>query len=310
MITTITMNPCIDKTFVISGFSYGGMNRVLRKREDASGKGINVSAVLVQLGIPVYTTGLIYSKGEEEFLRLLGSTGIEYQAVRAEGVLRENIKLMDEKTNITTELNQKGDFIGEEKLLEFEALLEQKMGKIEILVVNGSVPQGVRTDYYRHLIEKARQRGIRVILDAEGELLLRGIEARPFLIKPNLYEFEAAFGLKDRKDRDEMLFLCRKIIEGGVEVICLSLGEEGALIADRESAFFCAPLRTKIKSTQGAGDSMVAGICAAMREGGGIDTMLRYGAAAAQGSLSREGTLLCRAEDFAYFKDLLEVKRL
>lgn len=310
MIATITLNPCIDKTFVINGFAYGGMNRVIRKREDASGKGINVSAVLVQLGIPVYTAGLIYSKGEEEFLRLLGEIGIEYQAVRAEGSLRENVKLMDEKTNITTELNQKGDFIGEEKLLEFEALLEKKMRDLEILVINGSVPQGVRTDYYRHLIGKAKQSGIRVILDAEGEILLKGIEARPFLIKPNLYEFEAAFGLRDKQDREEMLFLCRKIIKGGVEVICLSLGEEGALIVNREAAFFCEALQTEIKSTQGAGDSMVAGICMAMREGGGIDTMLRYGAAAAYGSLSREGTLLCRAEDFAYFKDRLKIVKL
>lgn len=310
MIGTITLNPCIDKTLVIQDFCYGGMNRVIRKREDASGKGINVSAVLRALNIPVYTMGLVYERGESEFLRLLQGIGVEYHAIRVGGTLRENIKIKDEKTNITTEFNQKGDHVSAEKLAEFEELLEKRMNELEILVINGSVPQGVKKDYYKKIIRKAKQKGVKVILDAEGELLIKGMEAKPFLIKPNLYEFQNAFGLKDGQDIKEMIKICRDIVSAGIEVVCLSLGKDGALIVDKKREFRYYPEKADVKSTQGAGDSMVAGICAALKEGKDIDDMLRYGAAAALGSLSREGTLLCTSEDFMRLKNFVSVQLL
>lgn len=309
MIGTITLNPCIDKTLVIRGFNYGGMNRVSSKRADVSGKGINVSIALTQIGVPVETLGINYKNGAEAMNEGLKEIGITYEAVLADGTLRENMKVLDEETSITTELNQKGDFVSEEKLKEFEELLDAHLSELDILVITGSVPQGVSTDYYRTLVEKAKAKGVKTILDAEGELLLRGMEAKPYLIKPNLYEFETAFGLKTKEMKD-ILAICRKIIADGVEVVCLSMGGDGALIANADEAYLCRPTPIDVKSTQGAGDSLVAGMCIAMEKGLPISEMLRYGVSVAQGSLIREGTQLCTKEGFEHFEQLVKVKKI
>jgi len=309
MIGTITLNPCVDKTLVIDGFTYGGMNRVSNKRADISGKGINVSIVLTQMDIPVKTLGINYNDGSQVLMEELKKVGIKYEAIMVEGVLRENVKVMDTQTCITTELNQKGDFVDVDKLKQFEKLLDSYLKKLDILVVTGSVPQGVESDYYLKLVEKANAKGVKVILDAEGEFLLKGIEGNPYLIKPNLYEFETAFGLQGNDIKD-VLKICRNIIDKGVSVVCVSMGSEGALIANREEAYISRPTKLNIKSTQGAGDSLVAGICMAIEEGLSISEMLCYGVATAQGSLIHEGTQLCTKKDFEYYREMVKVEKV
>ncbi|MCG8484219.1 MAG: 1-phosphofructokinase family hexose kinase [Clostridia bacterium] len=309
MIGTITLNPCVDKTLVIDEFTYGGMNRVIEKRKDISGKGVNVSIVLTQIGVAVLTFGIYYKKGSEAFINGLEEIGIKYKGIMADGELRENIKVLDINTNITTELNQKGDFIDNNILNRLEQQLEQVMDDIDVLVITGSVPQGVGLDYYRKLIEKANAKKIKCILDAEGELLLEGMKAKPYLIKPNLYEFETVFGLKTKTNED-MVEKCKEIISEGIEVVCLSMGERGAIIVDKNEAYICKPTSIQVKSTQGAGDSLVAGICCAIEKGLPICEMLKYGVSAAQGSLIREGTQLCTIEGFERFKEIVTVEKI
>lgn len=309
MIGTITLNPCVDKTLTISNFTYGGMNRVMTKRVDPSGKGINVSIILSQLGIGVRTFGIEYQRGSDFFKKSLEDYNIQYESVVVPGILRENVKILDLENKMTTELNQKGDYIVPEKSDEFERFLNHQMGGVNILVISGSVPQGIDKGYYYRLIKQAKEKGVCCILDAEGELLVEGMKAKPYLIKPNLYEFEMIYGLKSHKIK-EIVKICKEIIRSGIEVVCLSLGEKGALIADKEEIYFCKPNSIDVKSTQGAGDSMVAGICIALQEGVSLGKMLTYGVAVAQGSLIREGTLLCTREGFEHFKKIIKVEKI
>lgn len=309
MIGTITLNPCIDKTLVISDFTYGGMNRVANKHENISGKGVNVSVALTQIKVPVRTLGINYRNGGEAFVNGLEKLGIDYENIIVDGTIRENIKVLDTKTNITSELNQKGDFISEETLDKFDEMLESVMDDLDILVITGSVPQGVCTSYYSKVVEKANSKGIKCILDSEGELLIEGMKAKPYLIKPNLYEFQSAFGLETKKIED-IIIICREIVAKGIQVVCLSMGEDGALIVDGKEAYLCKPTPIDVKSTQGAGDSLVAGICIAMEKGLPISEMLRYGVAAAQGSLIQEGTSLCTKEGFEHFVRIVTVEKI
>ncbi|MGN0433278.1 MAG: 1-phosphofructokinase family hexose kinase, partial [Bilifractor sp.] len=214
MIATVTMNPCIDKTLTIRGFSYGGLNRVQTKRSDFSGKGINVSIVLNQLEIPVRTFGINYTKNGQDFSKGLEALGIHYEAYMAEGAVRENIKVMNEEDRVTTELNQKGDPLDAKTIRAFtDQLMEQLSDpEIDMVVITGSVPQGVPASFYRDLTAACRRIGKKVVLDAEGELFLEGISACPDVIKPNLYEFETAFGLEN-PGREEILRKAREIID-------------------------------------------------------------------------------------------------
>jgi len=309
MIGTLTMNPCKDRTLTINGFTYAGMNRVQSVRDDASGKGINVSLVLNALGVPVRTLGLNFTKGGEWLTGSLRAVDLEYRSILVEGRLRENIKLFDAASGVTTELNQKGDFVSPEKQAEFEALLDKELRDLDVLVLTGSVPQGFPDDYYGRIVRKAAAQEVKTIVDAEGRLLTEAIKARPYMIKPNLYEFQTAFGLKGARPQD-ILVLCREIIRNGVEVVCLSMGAQGAMIVDGQGAFYCRPTEIAVKSTQGAGDSLVAGICMAMERGLPMEEMLRLGVICAQGSLILEGTQLCTKEGFARFEKVVTVERI
>ncbi|MDO5100327.1 MAG: dihydroxyacetone kinase subunit DhaL [Eubacteriales bacterium] len=309
LVVTVTLNPCIDKTLKIDGFTYGGMNRVLEHREDPSGKGINVSIALTQLGVPVETIGLSYRGGDGDFREQLAEQGIDYRAVLVEGRIRENNKVMDVQTAKTTELNQKGAYVSLEKLAEFEELYESILPRTDVMVITGSVPIGVPIDFYRVLIEKAKKQGCKVILDAEGELLEESMKAEPYLIKPNMYEFKTAFGLQS-DEIGEVLKVAKRIIDGGVQVVCLSMDQRGALITDGKEAYLCRPTKIEVKSTQGAGDSLVAGLCMALQEGLSLGEMLRYGVCVAQGSLIKEGTQICTREDFERFQQEVTTERI
>ncbi|MCC6093940.1 MAG: PfkB family carbohydrate kinase, partial [Eubacterium sp.] len=218
MIATVTMNPCFDKTFTIDGFSYGGLNRVQDKRTDYSGKGINVSIVLHQLDVPVRTFGINYSQNGSDFSDGLAAEGIRYEAFMAQGRVRENIKVRNVRDRVTTELNQKGDPLTAEELQAFTAQLLARLSDpaIDLVVITGSVPQGVPAACYRDLTDACKQMGKRVILDAEGDLLREGLKAGPDVIKPNLYEFINAFSPED-ESREAIVRRCREIIASGVQ---------------------------------------------------------------------------------------------
>ncbi len=311
MIATITMNPCIDQTLMIPDFQYGGLNRVEAARTDVGGKGINVSAVLTQLGHPVRTLGLNFQNGGHDLAGRLLEQKIHYEYIMAPGSIRENIKICNRKDQITTELNQRGTHVSLEILERMTAMVEQCLSdpEIQILVISGSVPEGVPVSYYRQLTEIGNRRGKKVILDADGDYLLEGIKAKPYLIKPNLQELIRTFGLRSAQTA-EILAVCRKIIDSGISIVCLSMGQGGALITDGHETWQSLTPSIAVKSTQGAGDSLVAGICIAIEKGLPMSEMLRYGVIAAQGSVTREGTMVCTKEDFTYFKSRIAVERI
>lgn len=308
MIGTITLNPCIDRTVVINAFVYGGMNRIQQNRRDMSGKGINVSLALMQNGCPVRTGGFIYQENRDRFLKALADQGIDFQGIGVPGELRENVKVLDASKSITTELNQSGYPIGKENVDKFLVFAKEFVKGLSCVTLSGSVPKGVPADIYRQLIAICHEAHVSCILDAEGVLLMEGLKAHPFLIKPNLFEFETTFSVKCPQREDIRRESLKIIREGLVDVICVTLGKDGAMITDKDQSYFSPALPVEVKSTQGAGDSVVAGICMAMERKLPLSDMLRYGTAMSHGSITREGTLMCRKEDFQYYLEKVKVE--
>ena len=308
MIGTITLNPCIDRTCKLSHFSYGGMNRMFSDRRDVSGKGINVSLALLQNGVPVRTSGFLYTGGKTMFLEKLKNLGIDYEGIQVDGTIRENIKLWDVESGITTEINQSGSYVPREKWEYFKKQYADFLEGLDMVILSGSVPEGIGKDAYRQLIELANEKSIPSILDAEGQLMKEGLAAHPFLIKPNLFEFKDAFHPED-DTIPGIVSTAKKLISDGLcSYICITLGSNGALMVSRDAAWFCTPMSFDIKCTQGAGDSVVAGIAMAWSEGKGLEDMLRYGIAMANGTLTREGTQMCFREDFLHFLPELKIE--
>ncbi|MDR3240142.1 MAG: 1-phosphofructokinase family hexose kinase [Clostridiales bacterium] len=299
MAVTVTLNPCFDRTLAVSGFHHGGVNRVLQSRQDMGGKGINVSAALKALGLPTICLGFHFEDGAEALENMLESQNIPGDFVLCPGAVRVNTKIFEQDTGVMTELNERGAAVSRDRL---EALLEKARAYAQthpFFVISGSVPPGTPADFYQTLIKTIREANPAafVALDAEGSLLLNGLKARPQMIKPNRFELESLVGTR-LDSRAEILQKCRELIGEGVQLVCVSLGGDGAVIASAESAYFSPPMKLNVKSLHGAGDNMLAGACKGILENRTLEDILRCAAAAAAGSLEREGTLPCRKQDF------------
>jgi len=300
MITTITLNPCIDRTVMLPAVSLGGINLVEKSRSDIGGKGINVAVALTGLGVKVTCGGISFEGNNKQLYDGLDKLGIPYDFVVAPGEMRMNIKIVETSKTEMTELNSIGEPVSKKILDGFLNKLTHLGTTSDILILSGRLPNGAKADYYKLCIEALSDHPVKVIVDAEGETLKQAIHAKPYMIKPNAYELGTIFG-REVHTTKEAAKLSREIVAQGVEIVCCTLGEQGAVIVDKDSVWYAPALKIKPKGFQGAGDSMIAGICVAITKGLQTREMLRYGTAAAAASLIREGTQLCQKPDFEKF---------
>ena len=308
MITTVNLNPCIDKSLFVENFKCGMLNRIEKARQDVSGKGINVAMVLKELGAQAECLGFNYCDDGNKLTSALEREQIPYDFVNVKGTLRTNTKILDTRNNVFTELNEFGGKVAKEDICLLKKKIRKHAEKSELIVISGSVPKGVPMDIYKEIIEDLHSLDVKIILDAEKELLTEGIKGKPYLIKPNIFELETAYGIKC-KTRKDVIPLILNIIKEGVKIVCVSLGAEGAYISDGYRLYYSPCLELKVKGYQGAGDSMVAGLCKAIEENRDIDEMLKYGMAAAAASLVMEGTQLCKKSNFEKYLEEINVQQ-
>lgn len=310
MILTVTLNPCIDHSVEVERLVTGGTNRVCATRRDVSGKGVNVSVVLRELGAETLCLGLSRQEDAALLETSLQSRGVPFDLLRVPGSLRVNLKLLDRSCGVMTECNERGEPLPGETLNAFCALLRRHLPQAGLLVLSGSVPPGLPADCYRTLAQEAARQGVPVVLDAAGELLLEGMKSRPVLIKPNLDELRETFGVRET-GLPGLAAACRALArEHGLRYLCLSMGERGALLAGQQEAWYTPGSPVTVRGVQGAGDSMVAGLSLGLLRGGEPRELLCRAVAAAQASLERPGTLLCRREDFLRFLPQISAVRL
>ena len=297
-VLTMTLNPCIDRTVYFETFQVGATNIVKKTIEEAAGKGINVAVGLKHLNVPVKAMGFAYKEDKDKLYGKLDGEQIPYSFVEVEGHLRVNQKLFDESKSEMTECNEKGTPVTKEDVDELLALLQTELPDASILVLSGSVPPGVDKNIYAVMTSMANEMGVKVILDANGELLREGAKAKPYLIKPNREEFEKTFickedvGVSDIEAsgaEEVVMSACDRILSDGLTYICLSLGAEGARLISEKMNDKRSAIPVPVRSLQGAGDAMVAGLCKAIYEER-EDKMLDYALAMAASTIALEGT--------------------
>lgn len=296
-ITVVNLNPCIDWQCAVSEYTHGGLNRVRRTREDVAGKGINVAVALKNLGFDPLCTGFLFAENGTLLTSRLNALGVRHDFIETDGAIRVNIKLYEESSGIMTEFNQPGAFVVEhaQKMLlkKIKSLCEQDTG---ILVLSGSRPQGVASDFYAKICNIWKGK---VFLDTEGEALMVALNtAPPYAIKPNRFELESTFGVKLPAPKDIADFCRSNIISHVVKIICVSLGADGAVIVTRAQARYCPALNVQPKGVAGAGDAMVAGMVYALASGLPEEEFLPNAMAAAAASVILEGTQMCTFQSF------------
>jgi len=309
MITSISLNPSIDRTLEVASFTAGGLNRVLAQTDVAAGKGTNVALAAAALGEKSECIGFMYADGGKLFEKRLREGGVEGDFLWCEGAVRVNVKVLDRERGEITELNQSGVPVTKQQLEEMTRLVLRHAKNADFLVLTGSLPPDCPVDYYRTLAEAAAGENCRVLLDADGDRLRTGLKARPFLIKPNRYELELLTGKKLSSVAD-ILTAALDIIDMGVGVVAVSMGGDGALITDGSEAWHTPGLRVEVKSTVAAGDSMIAGLAAGFGRGYDLPNAFRLGVAAATARCATPPERIIDAETCLRMAGQLKLERI
>ena len=259
MVYTVTFNPSLDYIVSMEGFQLGKTNRTAKEQMLPGGKGINVSTVLKNLGIPNIALGFSAGFTGEEIKRRVEEMGLASDFINLQnGYSRINVKMKDFDG---TEINGQGPDISP---AETEKLLEKLDGLKEgdVLVLAGSIPRTMPDSIYSDILRRLDGKGILTVVDATGELLLHVLEYSPFLIKPNNHELGEIFQVK-LETREDVVPYARKLQEKGARNVLVSMAGQGAVLLDEMGQVHMLPApKGKLVNAVGAGDSMVAGFLA------------------------------------------------
>ena len=291
MIYTVTFNPAIDYIVHTGTMQVGQVNRSQGEELYFGGKGINVSFVLHELGLPSKALGFVAG-----FTGAAIEAGIQEQGIATDfvhldsGFSRINVKI---KSGEETELNGQGPTISEAAVVElFEKLNQLQDG--DVLILAGSIPNTMPADSYEKILAHLSDKKIKVVVDATKDLLLKVLPYHPFLIKPNNHELGELFGVT-LHSIEEIATYAKKLQEMGAQNVLISMAGDGALLIDETGKqHVCGVCKGTVKNSVGAGDSMVAGFVAGSMHGD-YEAALKLGTAAGGATAFSEG-LAQRAE--------------
>lgn len=289
MIYTVTLNPALDKTVRVPGFAVDAVNRITELRRDAGGKGINVSKVIQKLGGASEAVAVLAGDIGRWIARSLADAGIHVKSFPAEGETRTNLKVIDPVSDTHTDINEPGPVITDALLDEILSVLAEEVSTGDAVVLSGSLPAGVSPATYGTWTRALQDAGAHVYLDADGEALAHGLEARPFFAKPNNHELSALLG-RELTDTDQVADAARELVEKGVRRVVVSLGGAGALLATADQVWHASAVEVPVGSTVGAGDSVVAAFVYADARGLGVEDSLRLAMATGAANVMETGT--------------------
>ncbi|GAT74719.1 1-phosphofructokinase [Microbacterium hydrocarbonoxydans] len=284
MIVALTPNPSIDRAVAVDALTRGRVLRAESSRIDPGGKGVNVARALTAMGADA--VAVIPVGGPEGALldALLDAAGVARRAVTVSGAIRMNTSIL-EPDGTTTKLNEPGPLLtAAEADALLDATLDEAVARGASWVAGcGSLPPGAPADLYAGLVERARARGIRVVVDSSGEPFAAAVGARPTLVKPNREELAELAG-RELDTLGAVIDEARRLIAGGIELVAVSLGRDGAVLVGPGVLAHARAVITDPVSTVGAGDCMLAGLLHGLESGlapaDALAEGVRWGAAA------------------------------
>ena len=290
MIYTVTFNPSLDYVVSVENFKSGKMNRTSSESIYAGGKGINVSYVLSELGVKNVALGFVAGFTGEELVQRLKRDGVESDFVSVkDGFTRINVKMRSVGDEIEeTEINGQGPMVSAEEL---EVLLNKiaNLTSEDMLIISGSVSNGVSQGIYADIVRMCKEKDIPVVVDASSVLLWNVLEHTPFLIKPNKDELEDLF-YRDLESKEEIIFYAKELQNRGARNVLVSLGKDGAvLVADDGEVYEMDAPQGDVLNSVGAGDSMVAGFIAGFLASKNYKEALKLGIYAGSATAFSEG---------------------
>lgn len=286
-VLTVTLNPALDLTVQLPFLRLGEVNRSESLQVHAAGKGLNVAQVLADLGHQLTVTGFLGESNPQAFEQLFAARGFTDEFVRVAGETRSNLKLAETDGRVT-DINGPGLAVSEAQCDELLARLQRLAPAHDLVVVAGSLPRGIDSQWFVQLLNSLKALGVRVALDTSGVALRDGLATRPWLIKPNEEELAEARGV-DLSGSSALLAEARRLQSEGIEHVVISQGADGVSWFTADAALHAQPPKVQVISTVGAGDSLLAGMLHGLLVGWPAERTLAHATAIAAQAVGQVG---------------------
>jgi 1-phosphofructokinase family hexose kinase len=308
MILTLTVNPAIDRTVITDRINYEDRVYVQSSFEQAGGKGINAALVLQGLEAPVLALAPAGGSTGKRLSELLEATKLPVALIPIRNPIRCNLTVSD-KQGLTLKLDEAGPEIspGEEKRIE--KMAREKMEGASWLLLCGSLSPGMSPDFYARLIQAAREKNVRTLLDTGGEALRLALAARPTVVKPNRHEAERLLG-RPLLTRQHSVEALSEVARMGAEMVVLSLGSEGAMGVSGNGSYHAIAPEIRLACPIGAGDALAATCVWALSKGRAFPEALQWGVAAGTAAAAVPGTSFASRTDTEQMRERVRLEEL
>ncbi|MBI4877766.1 MAG: 1-phosphofructokinase family hexose kinase [Acidobacteria bacterium] len=287
MIVTLTMNPAIDRNVTADRLAFEDRAYILATYESAGGRGLNASRVIHSFGGGTVAIAPYGGQSGRLLRGLLAESGFPVELVEIRNEIRTNLTISD-RQGLTIKLNELGPPMDPDEVAGMQASVAAHLAGAEWLMLCGSLPPGVPSDFYARLIGPARERGVQTLLDTDGEALVAGLAAGPTVVTPNQQEAERLLS-RALLTRTHFLEAAGRIRDQGAESVVLSLGSRGAVGCSEGRFYEALPPRIDAVCPIGAGDAMAAAFVWAMTRGNDFPDAMRWGVAAGTASATLPG---------------------
>jgi 6-phosphofructokinase 2 len=309
LIATITLNPSLDQHITVDGLVVDGTNRWSRLHRYAGGKGIDVSRAIHEMGGRTIAYGFIGGPVGRAVEILLDEEEVPFSFTPIHRETRTNFIITDTKSWRQTRIDAPGPHISKGEFERFQRKMLRIRPSPDLIVMGGSLPPGIPSDVYYSMIMEAKTFGVRAILDSEGQWLVEGIKAKPYLVKPNVREAEGLLG-RELATEDAIIKGALDIVDMGVEIAVISRGSEGIIAATSKEVLKVVPPEVKVKSAVGAGDCTIAGLALKLANEESLSKACRLAVALGTAAVLTPGTELARRADVEELLPQVKVKKI
>jgi len=307
LILTVTINPSVDRNIQVDRLVFEDRAYILDRKDSAGGRGMNASRVLHSFGTK--TLAIVTSGGGigQRLEKLAAKSGFPVKVVPIHNETRVNLTITD-KQGLALRLNEQGPKIKPEELTRVEKSVANRLESASWLMLCGSIPPGVSTDFYTKLIRLAREHKVKTMLDTDGDALLHGIEAGPSIVSPNQPEAERLLN-RALITRVQFLEAATRIKAMGAEAVMLSLGGRGVVAVNENQLLEVIPPRTDAVSPLGAGDALAAAYVWAATKKKDFADCVRWAVAAGTASAKLPGLEFASLEQTKEVYKSVEVRK-
>lgn len=309
-VVTLTLNPCVDVSTATSHVTVTHKLRCTGPVRTPGGGGVNVARYLMRLGhspLALHTQG---GHTGEVLAELLQQEGVPHLGLPIAHETRESLHVIEQSTGQEFRFVMPGPAMSLAEWGRVRERFETHASRARWAVLSGSLPPGAPADAYGQLLRWCRDHKVSAVVDAGGEALRHALAVGVTLVKPSLEELRAYSGLGLYKRSEQIELIQSLVTQARAQVVVLSLGPEGALLAAKNVLLQAKPAPAHVVSAVGAGDSLVAGLVSGLLQDLDLPSCLRLGMAVSAATITQTPGKLWKKEDLGTLQSQVKLQIL